>query len=91
MGNTIATDATGIHYKIKFQYDTIAFTVMASFKGRCLPFDPQQHDLPSILALVTFYHACLVFLVKDTWLDAIKTGNCDTCQSFLFEHGLLLP
>ncbi len=28
--------------------------------------------------MVAFYHACLVFPVKDSWLDAIKAGNCDT-------------
>jgi hypothetical protein len=27
---------------------------------------------------VAFYHACLGIPVKDTWLDAIKVGNCDT-------------
>jgi hypothetical protein len=52
--------------------------VMASSKSGCLPFDPHQIDLPSIPALVAFYHACLGFPVKDTWLDAIKAGNCDT-------------
>ncbi len=26
---------------------------------------------------MAFYHTCLGFLVKDTWLDAIKVGNCD--------------
>ncbi len=40
LGNTSATDATGIHYKIKFQYNTTAFTVMASSKGGRLPYDP---------------------------------------------------
>jgi hypothetical protein len=54
LGNTSATDATGIHYKINFQFDTTAFTVMASSKGRRLPFDPCQIDLPSIPALVAF-------------------------------------
>jgi hypothetical protein len=40
LGNTSATGTTGIHYKIKFQYDTTAFTVMVPSKGGCLPFDP---------------------------------------------------
>jgi hypothetical protein len=71
-------DATGIHYKIEFQYDTTAFMVMASFKGGRLPFDLRQIDLPLIPALVAFYHTCLGFPVKDTWLEAIKVGNCDT-------------
>ncbi len=60
------TDAMGIQYEIKFQYNTTAFTVMASSKGGCLPFNPHQLELPSIPALVAFYHGCLGFLVKDT-------------------------
>ncbi len=75
LGNTRAMDTMGPQYKIKFQYDTSVFTVMAS-SGH-LPFDPHQVDLPSIPTLVAFYHACLGFLVKDTWLNAIKVGNCD--------------
>jgi hypothetical protein len=51
---------------------------MASSKGGCLPFDPCLLDLPSIPALVAFYHTCLGFPLKDTWLDSIKVGNCDT-------------
>ncbi len=27
---------------------------------------------------MAFYHTCLGFPVKDTWLKAIKAGNCDT-------------
>jgi hypothetical protein len=69
LGDTRATDSTGTQYKIKFQYDTTAFTVMASSKVGCLPFDTCQIDLPSIPVLVAFYHACLGFLVK--------SGNCD--------------
>ncbi len=38
--HTSTTDATDIHYEIKFQYDTQAFMVMASSKGGCLPFGP---------------------------------------------------
>jgi hypothetical protein len=42
------------------------------------PYNLQTLDLPSIGALVSFYHACLGFPVKQTWLNAIKAGNCDT-------------
>jgi hypothetical protein len=41
LGNTITTDATGAQNKIKFQYNTAAFMVMASSKGGRLPFDPR--------------------------------------------------
>ena len=38
-------------------------------------FDPRSVDLPSMGAVVEFYHACVGFPVKQTWLDAIKAGN----------------
>ncbi len=41
LGNTSTTDATGTQYKIEFQYDTTALTVMAFSKGGRLPFDPR--------------------------------------------------
>ena len=50
------------------------------------PFDPQSLDLPSIGALVGFYHACLGFPVKQTWLDAIKAGNCDTFKGLTYSN-----
>jgi hypothetical protein len=37
-------------------------------------------------ALVGFYHACLGFPVKQTWLDAIKAGNCDTFNSLTYSN-----
>ncbi len=48
------------------------------------PFDPCSLDLPSIGALVGFYHACLGFPVKQTWLDAIKAGNWDTLDGLTY-------
>ena len=50
------------------------------------PFDPGSLDLPSIGALVGFYHACLGFPVKQTWLDAIKAGNCDTFEGLTYSN-----
>jgi hypothetical protein len=35
-------------------------------------------------ALVGFYHACLGFPVKQTWLDAIKAGNCDSFEGLTY-------
>jgi hypothetical protein len=40
LGDTRATDAMGIQYKIEFQYNTTAVTVIASSKGGHLPVDP---------------------------------------------------
>jgi hypothetical protein len=71
-------DTMGINYEIEFQYNTTEFAVMASSKGGHLPFDSHQIDLLPIPALVAFYHTCLGFPVKDTWLEAIKRGNWDT-------------
>jgi hypothetical protein len=59
---------------------------MASTKGGCLPFDPNRIDLSSIPALVAFYHAWLGFPVKDTWLDAIIAGNCDTFAGLSYSN-----
>jgi hypothetical protein len=50
------------------------------------PFDPRSLDLPSIGALVGFYHGCLGFPVKQTWLDAIKAGNCDTFNGLTYSN-----
>jgi hypothetical protein len=41
-------------------------------------FDPSSMDRPSIGALVGFYHVFLGFPVKQTWLEAIKVGNCNS-------------
>ena len=50
-------------------------------------FDPRSMDLPSIGALVGFYHACLDFPVKQTWLDAVKTGNCNSFDGLTYSNG----
>jgi hypothetical protein len=36
--------------------------------------------------LVGFYHACLGFPVKQTWLDAIKAGNCNTFEGLTYSN-----
>ena len=33
------------------------------------------YDLPSVDALVRYFHAAAGFPVRDTWLKAIKAGN----------------
>ena len=40
LGNMRAMDTMGTQYKIEFQYNTTAFTVIVSSKGGRLPFDP---------------------------------------------------
>ncbi len=55
-------------------------------KAAKIPFDPCSLDLPSIGALVSFYHTCLGFPVKQTWLDAIKAGNCETFDGLIYSN-----
>jgi hypothetical protein len=50
------------------------------------PYNLQTLDLPSTSALVSFYHACLGFLVKQMWLDAIKAGNCGTFNGITYSN-----
>jgi hypothetical protein len=50
------------------------------------PYNLQTLDLPSNGALFSFYHACLGFPVKQTWLDAIKAGNCDTFNGLTYSN-----
>ena len=35
------------------------------------------YDLPSVEALIRYFHATAGFPVRDTWLKAIKAGNFD--------------
>jgi hypothetical protein len=50
------------------------------------PFDPRSLDLPSISTLVGFFPACQGFLVKQTWLDTIKAGNCNTFDGLTYSN-----
>ncbi len=61
---------------------SMAMTAQAS----STPYNPQTLNLPSISALVSFYHACLGFPVKQTWLNAIKAGNCNTFDGLTFSN-----
>jgi hypothetical protein len=80
-----ATSATREVIQVVFLHDatqSMAMTAQAS----STPYNPQTLDLPSISALVSFYHACLGFPVKQTWLDAIKAGNCDTFDGLTYSN-----
>ncbi len=52
------------------------------------PSDPQSIDLPSMVALSRFYHACLGFPVKQIWLKAIKASNCDSFDGLTYSNVL---
>ena len=49
-------------------------------------FDMRSADLPSMGALVGFYHACVGFPVKQTWLDAIKGGNFNSLPWLIYAN-----
>ena len=44
------------------------------------------YDLPSVQALVLYFHATAGFPVKDTWLQAIKAGNYSTWPGLTYEN-----
>ena len=82
---TLATDMTGQAYSVTYMYGAAQAIALASLASKT-PFDPRSLDLPSIPALVGFYHACLGFPVKQTWLDAVKAGNCDTFDGLTYSN-----
>jgi hypothetical protein len=79
----LATNTSRIACLVYYLYGTAqAVALAAQAAGK--PFDPCSIDLPSIGALVGFYHACLGFPVKQTWLNAIKASNCDTFEGLTY-------
>ncbi len=81
----LATNTPRIACLVYYLYSAAqAFALAAHAAGT--PFDPHSLDLPSIGALVGFYHACLGFPVKQTWLDAIKASNCNTFEGLTYSN-----
>jgi hypothetical protein len=80
-----AISAAGEDISAVFLYEvTHAMAIIA--QAPSTPYNPQTLDLPSISALVSFYHACLGFWVKQTWLDAIKAENCNTFNGLTYSN-----
>jgi len=72
---------------VTYMYGAIqamAMAVETTKLGR--PFDPRSVDLPSMGALVGFYHACAGFPVKQTWLKAIKAGNFNSLPGLTYAN-----
>ena len=80
-----AIDTAGQACSVSYMYGAAQAIALASLSSKT-PFDPRSLDLPSIPALVGFYHACLGFPVKQTWLEAIKAGNCDTFDGLTYSN-----
>jgi hypothetical protein len=79
----LAINRSGIACLVYYLYGAAQAVALAT-RATGTPFDPRSLDLPSIGALVGFYHACLGFPVKKTWLDAIKAGNCNTFEGLTY-------
>ena len=73
----LATSTSRATCLVYYLYGTAQAVALAAC-ATGTPFNPCSLDLPSIGALVGSYHSCLGISVKQTWLDAIKAGNCDT-------------
>ncbi len=81
----LATNTSRISCLVYYLYGA-AQAVAPAARAAGTPFDPCSLDLPSIGALVRFYHAFLGFPVKQTWLDVIKAGNCDTFEGLTYSN-----
>jgi hypothetical protein len=76
---------------VSYQYEAAQALALAAWSSTTR-FDPLSLNLPRVGALVGFYHACLGFPVKQTWLDAIKTGNCDSFDGLTYANAAkILP
>jgi hypothetical protein len=81
----LAIDKAGQACLVTYMYGAAQVMALAA-QASNTTFDPQSLDLPSMGALVGFYHACLGFPVKQTWLDAIKAGNCVSFDGLTYSN-----
>jgi hypothetical protein len=84
----LATDTSRVACSVYYLYGAAQAVALATLAAGT-PFDPRSLDLPSIGALVGFYHAYLGFPVKQTWLNAIKAGNCDTVDGLTYSNAAM--
>ncbi len=82
----LATTTSGVACLVYYLYGAAQAVALAAHAAGTHPIYPHNLDLPSIGALVEFYHACLGLPVKQTWLDAIKAGNCDTFDGLTYSN-----
>jgi hypothetical protein len=80
-----ATSTAGEDIQVKFLREATQSMAMAAHASST-PYNPQMLNLLSISALCSFYHACLGFPVKQTWLDIVKAGNCDTFDGLTYSN-----
>jgi hypothetical protein len=81
----LATSTSGVACLVYYLYGAAQAVALAA-RATGTPFDPRSLDLPSIGALIGFYHACLGFLVKQMWVDAIIASNCNTFDGLTYSN-----
>ena len=81
----LAIDTAGQACSVTYMYGTAQAMALSALSSKT-PFDPRSLDLPSIAVLVGFYHACMGFPVKQTWLEAIKAGNFDSFEGLTYSN-----
>ena len=79
-----AMDETGQACFVEYVYGVDR--ALSAMQKASKTFNPCILDLPSVGALAGFYHACLGFLVKQTWLEAIKAGNLDSFKGLTYSN-----
>jgi hypothetical protein len=80
-----ATSANGEACSVFYLYGATQAMAMAA-RASSTALNPCSMDPPSIGALVGFYHACLGFLVKQTWFEAVKAGNCNSFDGLTYSN-----
>jgi hypothetical protein len=80
-----AVDNAGQDCFVSYQYGVAQALALAA-RSSTTPFNPHSLNLSSVGALVGFYHACLGFPVKQTWLKAIKAGNCNSFDCLTYSN-----
>jgi hypothetical protein len=80
-----ATSANREACSVLYLYRAAQAMAMAA-QASSTAFNPRSMVLPSIGALVGLYHACLGFPVKQTWLEAIKAGNCNSFDGLTYSN-----
>jgi hypothetical protein len=80
-----ATNEAGEDASVHYLYGVAHAMAMAA-QASNTALNPQSLDLSSTGALVGFYHACLGFPVKQTWLVAIKARSCNTFDGLTFSN-----
>lgn len=49
----------------------------------------RAYDLPSVQALVPYFHAAVGFPVRNTWLKAIKAGNYESWMGLTYNNAAM--